>query len=122
MRTPAVQRAVRLLSQGAGEQRVFTRDLAHDLYMQAYALADRPLDMIKAVDGLVKLFGLAPHPLHTIDDGMERVVVDFSSASDDDLMRAAGTDEKSLLPVYETDKKPGASNGRKENTGPDNEV
>ena len=104
MRTLSVQRAVRTLHGAADGQRKFTRDMAYDMYMSAYGVAETSREMTQATDSLVKLYGLAPHPSLVgplVEVNAE--TVDFSKVSDGELLENVGMDEKSLLPSPEPD-------------------
>ena len=96
----ACRDAVEQVRRGAERVRRFGRDMAHDLYMEAYAVASSlsdPSTMVKAVDSLVRLNGIALErnpavQVHVaqqmgigVPSGQGLVAADLAEASDEEL-------------------------------------
>ncbi len=61
--SPKIQRGLDQVKKNVVSQRKFTKDMAHDMYMQAFGVSVEPSDMIRATDALVDLHDLKPKPV-----------------------------------------------------------
>jgi len=100
-----VQRAIRTIESAVDRQRKFTRDMAHDMYMEAYAMSVEPKDMVNATDALVKLHQLVPQGGRGPSMGVQvnvgdrqQVEVLAEEVPEAELLEAAGRGAGSLAP------------------------
>jgi hypothetical protein len=95
---PAVSKALQFLREELRETVNFKRENAHMMYMEAYTSSANATEMKNTVDSLVKLHGLG------IPDNATQVNINIQGTkqlermSDEDLLKLAGQDIKSLEP------------------------
>ena len=98
---PKIKQALDYLKQELREETKFTRSHAHKMYMDTYIASANATEMKNTVDSLVKLHGLG------IPDNATQVNINIQGTKqlermfDEDLLKLAGQDIKSLEPSSE---------------------
>lgn len=98
--SPNVQKALKAIRTIAADAVLFGRKEAHDMYMQAYYTAATAMEMVAAVNALVKLHGIAApevKELRLTHQGTVEHKHKMENMSDEELLKVAQLGESPFI-------------------------